>query len=91
MPAHQGLYLRPHPNILLFPDVYQDMEIARMTQAGPDTGRRPGNGADADDDAPDQDAAPAAPLDLYAMLGYRPSFMSGATTQQWLAVRLIEL
>ena len=46
---------------------------------------------DADDDAPEQGAAPAAPLDLYAMLGYRPSFMSNATTQQWLAIRLIEL
>ena len=67
------------------------MEVARMTQAGSDPGRRPRNGADADDDAPEQGAAPAAPLDLYAMLGYRPSFMSNATTQQWLAIRLIEL
>ena len=62
-----------------------------MTQAGSDPGRRPRNGAGADDDEPEQGAAPAAPLDLYAMLGYRSSFMSNATTQQWLAIRLIEL
>ena len=43
-----------------------------------------------EEDAFEMDA-PEPALDLYAMLGYRPSFMSGATTQQWLAVRLIEL
>jgi len=67
------------------------MEVAPTTQSRPDSGRRSRYEADADDDAFENDAAPAAPLDLYAMLGYRPSFMSGATTQQWLAVRLIEL
>ena len=47
--------------------------------------------ADVEDDAPESGAAPTAPPDLYDILGYRPSFMSGATTQQWLAVRLIEV
>ena len=45
---------------------------------------------DAEEEAFETDA-PAPAADLYALLGYRPSFMSGATTQQWLAVRLIEL
>ena len=46
---------------------------------------------EADAEEPESGAAPTASPDLYDILGYRSSFMSGATTQQWLAVRLIEL
>ena len=70
--------------------VYKAMEVARATQSSPNLGRRSRQEADAEEDAFETDA-PAPALDLYAMLGYRPSFMSGATTQQWLAVRMIEL
>jgi hypothetical protein len=66
------------------------MEVARATQSSPNPGRRSRKEADADEEAFETDA-PAPAADLYALLGYRPSFMSGATTQQWLAVRLIEL
>jgi len=67
------------------------MQMNEAKQAGPQPGRQPRREADADADAFEMDAAPAAPLDLYEMLGYRPSFMSGATAEQWLAVRLIEI
>ena len=67
------------------------MEVAHTSQGNPNPGRRSRQEAGSDGDAFDMDAPLEAPLDLYTMLGYRPSFMSGATTQQWLAVRLIEL
>ena len=70
------------------------MDVMTLNKARPDMGRRQRREADAEDDATETEAAPDAPepaADLYALLGYRPSFMTGATIQQWLAVRLIEL
>ena len=61
-----------------------------MTQARPDMGRRPRNGAEGDDEAQDKDTEAAAG-DLYGMLGYRASHTPTITTQQWLVFRLIEL
>ena len=66
------------------------MEVMPMTQAGPDMGRRPRNGAEGDDEAQDADGEAAAG-DLYDMLGYRAPRTPAITTQQWLAFRLIEL
>ena len=66
------------------------MEVARATQSSSNPGRRSSKEADVDEEEFETDA-PAPAVDLYTLLGYRPSFMSGATTQQWLAVRLIEL
>ena len=65
------------------------MEIARAVQTRPDLGRRPKREADADDDAEEMQAAPAAPADTYDMLGFRKA-ASAVTTQQWLAIRLLE-
>ena len=67
------------------------MQVGSTSQANPNLERKTRHEADADDDEFDTDAAPAAPLDLYSLLGYRPSFMSGATTERWLAFRLIQL
>ena len=67
------------------------MEVEAAKQANQNLGRQTKREADVEDDVPDNGAAPTAPPDLYEILGYRPSFMSGATTQQWLAVRLIEV
>ena len=50
--------------------------------------RRPRREADADDDATEMEAAPAAPTDLYDMLGYRNP-KGTVTTQQWLAKRCL--
>ena len=66
------------------------MEVARATQSSPNPGRRSRHEADPDEEVLEMDSTAPA-VDLYALLGYRRSFMSGATTQQWLAVRLIEL
>ena len=66
------------------------MEVARATQSSSNPGRRSRKEEDVDEEAFETDA-PATAADLYTLLGYRRSFMSGATTQQWLAVRLIEL
>ena len=60
-----------------------------ITQSHPEMERRPRREADADDDATAQEeAAPAAPADLYDMLGYR-GLKSTVTTQQWLAMRCL--
>ena len=67
------------------------MRVEAATQANQNHGRQTKREADVEDDAPESGAAPAAPPDLYDILGYRPSFMSDATTQEWLAVRLIKL
>ena len=64
------------------------MEVSRATQTRPDVGRRPRREADADDDATEMEAAPAAPADLYDMLGYRGP-KGTVTTQQWLAMRCL--
>lgn len=64
------------------------MEVTRTAQSRPDPGRRQRREADADDDAPDMEAAPAAPTDLYDMLGYRGP-KGSVTTQQWLAMRCL--
>ena len=61
-----------------------------MTQARPDIGRRPRKDADGDDKPQDKDDEAAA-CDLYGILGYRAPHAPTITTQQWLAVRLIEL
>ena len=66
------------------------MEVMPMTQARPDMGRRPRNGAEGDDEAQDKDNEAAAG-DIYGMLGYRASRTPTITTQQWLVFRLIEL
>ena len=68
---------------------YLIMEIARAVQTRPDLGRRPKREADADDDAEEMQAAPAAPADMYDMLAFRKAD-STVTTQQWLAIRLLE-
>ena len=67
------------------------MRVEAAKQANQNLGRQSKREADVEDDAPESGAAPTAPPDLYDILGYRPSFMSSATTQQWLAVRLIEI
>ena len=67
------------------------MRVEAAKQANQNHGRQNKREADVEDDAPESGAAPTAPPDLYDILGYRSSFMSGATTQQWLAVRLIEV
>ena len=67
------------------------MRVEAAKQANQNYGRQTKREADVEDDAPESGAAPTAPPDLYEILGYRPSFLSGATTQEWLAVRLIEV
>jgi len=64
------------------------MEVTRASQGRPDVGRRPRREADADDDATEMEAAPAAPADMYDMLGYR-AHGSSVTTQQWLSMRCL--
>ena len=66
------------------------MQVEAAKQANQNLGRQTKREADVEDDASENGAAPTAPPDLYDILGYRSSFMSGATTQQWLAFRLIE-
>lgn len=61
-----------------------------MTQARPDIGRRPRKDAEGDDNPQDKDGEATA-SDLYGILGYRTPHAPAITTQQWLAVRLIEL
>ena len=61
-----------------------------MTQARPDMGRRPRNGAEGDEETQDKDGEAAAG-DLHGMLGYRAPHATAITTQQWLAIRQIEL
>ena len=69
------------------------MRVESAKQANQNHGRqnkREGNvenDAPEKNDAPESGAAPTAPPDLYDILGYRPSFMSGATTQEWLALQ----
>ena len=65
------------------------MEVARTAQTRPDLGRRTRREADADDDADDMQAVPAAPADMYDMLGFRQG-VGTVTTQQWLSMRLLE-
>ena len=65
------------------------MEVARTAQTRPDLGRRTRHEADADDDADDMQAVPAAPADMYDMLGFRQG-VGAVTTQQWLSMRLLE-
>ena len=67
------------------------MQVGSTSQANPNPDRKTRYEADAVDDEFDMDAAPPAPLDVYSLLGYRPSFMSGSTTEHWLAFRLIKL
>ena len=67
------------------------MQVEAAKQSNQNLGRQTKREADVEDDVPESGAAPTAPPDLYEVLGYRSSFMSGATTQQWLAVRLIEV
>ena len=67
------------------------MKVEAAKQANQNHGRQTKREADVEDDAPESGAAPTAPPDLYEILGYRSSFLSGATTQEWLAVRLIEV
>jgi len=64
------------------------MEVTRASQGRPDVGRGPRREADADDDASEMEAAPAAPADMYDMLGYR-AHGSSVTTQQWLSMRCL--
>jgi len=64
------------------------MDVMRLHQARPDMGRRQRREADAEDDATEMEAAPAAPADLYDVLGYWGS-QSTVTTQQWLSMRCI--
>ena len=64
------------------------MDVMRLHQARPDMGRRQRREADAEDDATEMEAAPAAPADLYDVLGYRGP-KSTVTTQQWLSMRCI--
>ena len=71
--------------------VNQPMRVEAAKQANQNHGRQTKREADVEDDAPESVAAPTAPPDLYDILGYRSSFLSGATTQEWLAVRLIEV
>ena len=71
--------------------VNQPMRVDAAKQANQNHGRQTKREADVEDDAPESGAAPTAPPDLYDILGYRSSFLSGATTQEWLAVRLIEV
>jgi len=61
-----------------------------MTQTRPDLDKRPRRGIDTEAEPPAEEEAAGQP-DLYAMLGYKDWTQSSLTTQQWLAVRLIEL
>ena len=67
------------------------MQVNAAKQANQNLGRQPRREADVEDDAPENGAAPTAPSDVYDVLGYRSSFFSGVTTQQWLAMRLIDV
>ena len=66
------------------------MEVRRMTQTHPDLDKRPRREADNVEEMVAQDSAGGQP-DLYGILGYRGTAYPSVTTQQWLAVRLIEL
>ena len=66
------------------------MRVEATKQADQNHGRHTKREADVEDDAPENGAAPTAPSDVYEVLGYRSPFFSGVTTQQWLAMRLIE-
>ena len=66
------------------------MQVNAAKQANQNLGRQPRREADVEDDAPENSATPTTPSDVYDVLGYRSSFFSGVTTQQWLAMRLIE-
>ena len=61
----------------------------RQSTNPPDLGRRTRREADTDDDADDMQAAPAAPTDMYVILGFRQG-VGAVTTQQWLSMRLLE-
>ena len=66
------------------------MEVTRMTQTRPDLDKRPRRGSVNQEEMAAEDIADGQ-LDLYGMLGYRGTAYPSVTTQQWLAVRLIEL
>ena len=65
------------------------MKLMPMTQARPDLGSRPRNGAERDEETQDKDGE-ATNGDLYGMLGYRTPSNMAITTRQWLDFRLIE-
>ena len=67
------------------------MRVEAAKQANQNHGRQTKREAVVEDDAPESGSAPTASPDLYDILGYRSSSLSGATTQEWLAVRLIEV
>ena len=67
------------------------MQVKAAKQADQNPGRQTKWEAEVEDDAPEKGAAQTAAPDLYDILGYRSSFLSGATTQEWLAMRLIEV
>ena len=67
------------------------MKVNAVKQANQNLGRQSRREPDVEDDALENGAAPTAPSDVYDVLGYRSSFLSGITTQQWLAMRLIEI
>ena len=67
------------------------MKVEAAKQTNQNLGRQTKREADVEDDAPESGAAPTAPPDLYDILGYRSSFLSGAITQEWLILRLIEV
>ena len=61
-----------------------------MTQARPDLDKRPRRGSDNEEEMAPEESAGGQP-DLYGMLGYWGPAYPSVITQQWLAVRLIEL
>ena len=85
MPQHPA-----SPNITPVCDVTSVMEVTRMTQTRPDLDKRPRSGPDNEEEKAVEGSAGGQP-DLYGMLGYRDWSSSSLTTQQWLAVRQIEL
>ena len=67
------------------------MQVEPAKQANQNLDRQAKREAEVEDDTPESGATPTAPPDLYGILGYRSPFVSGATTQEWLAMRLIEV
>ena len=64
------------------------MDVLRLRQARPDMAWRQRSEADAEDDGAEMESAPAAPVDLYDVVGDRGS-QSTVTTHQWLSMRCI--
>ena len=61
-----------------------------MTQTRPELDKRPRRVIGDEKELPGEEATAEQP-DLFGMLGYRGLSYSSFTTQQWLAVRQIEL